>query len=103
MSSLKRAIAAVCTVGAMHGPLFIQGLHEMARREAGSTALDGLLPEHLTRFPDGLEELRAHPAYQWLSGLSPQDRLFPVSVALLSTLLAVRQPCSKWSRTTATG
>jgi hypothetical protein len=87
ITALKRAITAVWKVGALHGLLFIRGLYEMVRRETGSTKLEDLLPEHLTRLPAGTAELRTHPAYRWLSGLAP-DRLFPVSVALLAAQLA---------------
>lgn len=91
IGALRRAITAVWTVTTLHGLLALQGLHEMLRREGGPSAMDALLPKVVQRVPDGVEALRAHPAYRWFSGFTLPGPLMAVSVALTSMLL-VNEP-----------
>lgn len=70
----KRAFTAAGMVQAGHAALFIQALHTHVRREIGPTELDTLLPEQMHSVPRGVDALRSHPAWTWLSRIMPSSR-----------------------------
>lgn len=85
-TALRRAVTAVQTVQSFHGLLIFQGTHEMLRRAGGHKILNEI-PRSLTTLPDGIEILKTHPAYRWLSGIGPPTHLADVVVALISMML----------------
>lgn len=86
---LKRALTAMGSVQAGHGVLSVQALHAFVLREVGPTELDTLLPESMRRIPDGVDELRQHPAWTWLSRMIPSTRYWLAQTVLVA-MIAVR-------------
>jgi hypothetical protein len=87
--SFRQALTTIGTIQAGHALLTMQALHGYIRREVGSTKLDELLPERLRRLPDGLDELRMHPAWAWVSHLTPSPRSW-LATTVLKAMAALR-------------
>ncbi|MFT7840687.1 hypothetical protein Q5530_31480 [Saccharothrix sp. BKS2] len=91
LALFKRALTAMGMIQAGHGALTLQALHTVVRREIGPTELDSLMPESLQRVPEGVDELRAHPAWAWLSRMMPTSRYW-LAETVLVTMVALRDP-----------